>query len=408
MPMTGGKALDLLFVIDDSAGVAHIQTALAESSDALLLPLDAVTAGMLDLHVGMTTSDYGTTALLDPSRPGPGIGSIGNGGCAGSGKDGALISSGAPVTDRYLADGPTRNYAGARRDVLGTMFKLGSGGCGFEQPLAASVRAFDNPVNLGFRRTDANLMIVFVQDEDDCTLLDPALLGPASEPLGPLQSFRCTQFGIECDEDMTIVGPKHDCHPRHDSAYVSDVNAFGEYFGSLVGDPSRFVIGLIAGPATPVEIELRTPPGGGMVTSLAHACSWTLSFGELAVADPPVRMHALVEQLGAHGVPTSVCSQDLRPSLAELARVAKQMFGVACLDTSKLRDSDTATGIQPTCVGTLVIGGVEEPLPACPADGACFEIIVDAAACAETTDHLRFVVHDAPPDAYVRGRCEVP
>jgi hypothetical protein len=84
------------------------------------------------------------------------------------------------------------------------------------------------------------------------------------------------------------------------------------------------------------------------------------------------------------------------------------MFAVACLDTSPLRDGDLADGIQPACAATLVSGGVEEPLPACPSDGACFEIVPDLVACPETSDHARFVVHGAPADAYVRARCELP
>ena len=91
-----------------------------------------------------------------------------------------------------------------------------------------------------------------------------------------------------------------------------------------------------------------------------------------------------------------------------IARALEQNRGVACLDTSKLRDSATAAGVQPACRAVVVNGGVEEPLPACPANGACFDLVADPAACAETADHLRFVVHDAPPGAYIRARCEVP
>ena len=410
MPVSGGNVLDILFVIDDSPGVAHIQNSLAEGADALLQPLDAVTDGRLDLHLGTTTSDFGTTALRDSSHPGPAIGQIGNGGCAGAGKDGALVLSSAPVVGSYLIDGPTTNYMGSRHDVLGQMFKVGSGGCGFEQPLAASVRAFANPANVGFRRDGGNLLVIFIQDEDDCTLLDTQLLGPSSEELGPLQSFRCTRFGVQCDEDLSSVGPKHNCGPRHDSPFVLDVDALPDEYRSLVTDPARLVVGVVAGPTEPVGVELILPPGGipPLQEQLVHACAWIRQDGDLAVADPPVRMQSVVEMLGAHGSLTSVCSADLRPSLTELARVAKQMFGVACLDTSKLRDSDTAAGVQPTCTATLVAGSVEEPLPACPTDGACFQIVSDAAACAETGDHLRFVVHDAPVDAYIRARCEVP
>jgi hypothetical protein len=47
---------------------------------------------------------------------------------------------------------------------------------------------------------------VIIADEDDCSVRDPALLGPDSQQLGPLQSFRCTQFGVVCDPDDLFPG----------------------------------------------------------------------------------------------------------------------------------------------------------------------------------------------------------
>lgn len=408
MPTRGGGALDLLLVLDDSGGGEQWQTPLGETFDRLLDPLQAA-AGTLDLHIGVTSTDLGTTALGDPAHPGPAIGQLGNGGCAGSGRDGALTVTGAPVTDRFLADGPTPNFTGARSAALRTMFTIGAGGCGFEQPLAASVRAFSNPANAGFRRPGANLLVLHAGDEDDCSIADPALLGPESATLGPVQSFRCTRFGVACDEDVSTVGTKHACHPATDTALVSGVDPFVEEYRRLVPDPARLVVASIAGPPVPFAVEPRTPPGGGTaIAALAHACMWTGAAGDTQVADPGVRLSSFVQQFGAHGAFRSLCDRDFGAHLGEIARVAKQMFGVACLDTTKLRDSDTLAGVQPSCGAVLVVGGVEQPLPACPAAGPCFEIALDAAACAETADHARFVVHDAPADAYVRARCEVP
>ncbi len=408
MPTSGGTALDILLVIDDSGGGEQWQFPLGTSFDRLLDPL-AAAAGSLDLHIGVTSTDLGTTALRDPAHPGPAIGQLGNGGCAGAGKDGALLVTSAPVTDPYLADGPRRNFTGARHDVLASMFTIGAGGCGFEQPLAASLRAFENPANAGFRRPDANLLVLHAGDEDDCSIADPALLGPTSAALGPVQSYRCTRFGVTCDEDLTTVGEKHGCRPAPASPYVSDPSAFVDEYRRLVPDPARLVVAAIGGTPTPFAIELRTPPGGGdPIVALGHSCSWTGSSGETAVADPGVRMASFVGQFGAHGSVRSVCERDFGIHLAEIARVAKQMLGVACLDTTKLRDSDTLAGVQPTCSAVLATAGGEAPLPACPAAGACWQLVTDEAACAETADHLRFVVRDAPADAYVRARCEAP
>lgn len=408
MPTRGGTALDILLVIDDSGGGEQWQSPLGTSFDRLLDPL-AAAAGSLDLHIGVTSTDYGTTALRDPAHPGPAIGQVGNGGCIGSGKDGALLLSGAPVSAPYLADGPAPNFTGDRHGALATMFSIGAGGCGFEQPLAASLRAFTNPANAGFRRPDANLLVLHAGDEDDCSIADPALLGPSSPTLGPLESLRCTKFGVTCDEDLATVGEKHGCRPSSDSAYVSDAHAFVDAYLRLVRDPARLVVASIAGTPKPFAIELRTPPGGGTaIPALGHSCMWTGASGDTAVADPGVRLAWFVAQFGAHGSVRSLCERDFGIHLAEIARIAKQMFGVACLDTTKLRDSDTLAGVQPTCGAVLVTAGVEAPLPACPAAGPCWQLVTDAAACGETADHLRFVVRDAPADAYVRARCETP
>ena len=408
MPVTGGNALDILLLIDDSDSGEQWQYPLGEQFDALLEPIEAV-AGPLDLHIGVASSDYGTTALVDPTHPGPPIGQLHNGGCAGAGLDGALLVNDAPVTGHYLIDGATQNFPGDRYEVLRKMLPIGAAGCGFEQPLSASVRAFTNSSNAGFRRPSANLLILHAGDEDDCSISDTAVLGPDSAALGPRQSFRCTTFGVSCDEDLSTPGEKHGCHPRADSPYISDVRPFADAYLGLVADPARFTFASIAGPATPFATELRTPPGGGTaILSLAHSCLWTGVGGLIAVANPAVRIAALVDHFGAHGSFSSLCDRDFRQHLSEIGRVAKQMFGVACLDTTKLRDSDTLAGVQPTCGAVTVLDGIEAPLAACPAGGACFELVVDSVACAETSDHLRLVVHDAPPGAYVRARCEAP
>ncbi len=382
MPVTGGSALDIALVIDDSPGVAHIQHALAEHFDTLLRALEAPAGGVLDLHVGVTTSDYGTTALRDALHPGPPLGQIGNGGCAGAGKDGGLLVSGAPVTGPYLVDGPATNYAGTRHDALGAMFRVGSGGCGFEQPLAASVRVLANAANAGFRRDSANLLVIFIQDEDDCTLLDPAMLGPESPTLGPIQSLRCTRFGVECDEDMVTVGPKHNCHAREDSPFVTGIGGFPGHYESRVADPSR------RDPCARALVRVDGPVRG--YRRRGSACSYAV----------PCRGHgpARFADHGMHAGPRPVAHRARARGKADVRCRLPRCIEAARYQPRRWRPAG----------GTLVIDGVEQPLPTCPADGACFEIVVDPAACAEPGDHLRFVVHDAPADAYIRGRCQVP
>jgi len=401
MPASAGAKLDVAMVVDDSSGTLYVQNALADHLYAVLEPLDTAAGGALDLHVGVTTSDYGTTALADPANPAPQVGTPGNGGCDGAGRDGALRVSGAPVTDAYLVDGPTKNYTGTRRDALGQMVRVGTSGCAFEQPLAASARLFTNPANAGFRRPDANLLVLFVQNEDDCSVADASLFfRPESPTLGPLSSIRCTRFGVKCDEPMADIGPKTNCHASLGSQYIADVAPFVAQYRALVPDPARLVVGVIAAPAEPVAIEERKQ-GASLVPALVHSCEWKAPDDNVTTGDPAVRMQSLVEEAGVHGSMTTVCSADLGPSFTELARVAKQMFGVACLDTATL-------AAPLACTAKLVTDGIEAPLPACPASGACFELLSDPVACPERAGHTRLVVHDAPAGAYIRASCELP
>ena len=104
----------------------------------------------------------------------------------------------------------------------------GANGCGFEQQLvgdprgARSVRV--HVANAGFLRDDANLAVVILADEDDCSFADSALLSSDTSQLGPLQSFRCTRYGVTCDDGgttsdaMNQVGAKTGCHPNTDVA----------------------------------------------------------------------------------------------------------------------------------------------------------------------------------------------
>ena len=109
---------------------------------------------------------------------------------------------------------PTRNSATdnniAGQDLsraFGCIADVGESGCGFESPLAAARRALQrasdptDPESSGFLRPDAWLALIFLTDEDDCSLPADSLLGDfasteLSSPLGPLTSFRCMERGV--------------------------------------------------------------------------------------------------------------------------------------------------------------------------------------------------------------------
>jgi hypothetical protein len=414
------RDLDILFVIDDSPSMADKQVALANAFPQMMDVLSQVDGGLPNLHIGVVTTDLGTLGS-DSAQPGPAIGQLGAGGCAGQGKGGTLQTSGAAVTDAFLSDveGPggtrVRNYTGALRDVFSTMARVGDGGCGFEQPLAAMAHALVNPTNAGFLRPEANLAIVILSDEDDCSLKSANLLGPESPTLGALQSFRCFRFGVECNEDTSTVGLKSNCTAATASPFIDDVNPFIDAVLATKPDVRMIMTSGVVGDLVPVEVALSTPPGGGSpIPTLAHSCTFTTPSGS-AVADPAVRIGAFLQAFPDRNSLTSICSADLTNPLAVIGSSAKKLMGDTCLDTSDLVDTDaTQAGVQPSCeVADIRDSAPQAPvvLPACSSGAAdCYEVVADQEACPATDDHLRVKIRRATAvaeDSWTHIRCQL-
>src|SRR5262249_17936274 len=159
------------------------------------------------------------------------------------GDDGLLQGSSPTLAQPFISDvaGPggarVRNYSGALRDVFADLAKVGQGGCGFEQHLPSLRRPLAQPADASFLRDAANLGTRIIGDEDDCSVLDLAFCGPESRQLGPLQSFRCTRFGVECEPDDTAPGAKAGCVPRASSALIEDVQPFVDALLAVKPDP---------------------------------------------------------------------------------------------------------------------------------------------------------------------------
>jgi len=403
------RELDLLFVVDNSGSMADDQVRLAASFPRMIDTLAQLDDGVPDIHIGVITTDLGTSSTAMPGGSGV-IGSDGTGGCAGTGDDGALVQ-GASVADRFIRDGGgTRNYTGELRDAFRELALVGDTGCGFEQPLAAIRRALSNPLNAGFVRPEANLAVVILSDEDDCSALDPALFSPESPALGALHSFRCFRFGVECAQDTSAIGRKTDCRPRAGSPYVEDVAPFVELLYAIKPDPRMVMVSGIVGDPTPVEVALRPPPGAGAdVPTLVPSCT-----GTTTAADPAVRLDAFISAFAPRGTLTSICHDDVSDPLASIATTTKRLMNDPCLDTALLADADDhAPGVQPSCeVVDLRDAAPDAPLLIPPCDSSstdCFELVADEAACPATDDHLRVSIRRSRPvadDTWTHVRCQ--
>jgi hypothetical protein len=412
LPVRATHDLDLLFLVDDSPSMADKQLNLASNFPRFLDALATLPGGLPSVHIGVATSDLGVRGA-DGMPPGPAIGTIGQGGCSGVGKDGVLQLfsagaqvSGAPfVSDVASPDGTRlRNYTGNLSDVFAGMAKAGAGGCGFEQSLEAIRRALDpsNAPNAGFLRPDALLGVILITDEDDCSLQHATLLGTDPATLGAPQSFRCTRFGITCDgggqtpDAMNAIGTKTGCHPDDQSAYLTKVGDHAAFLKSLKVDPSKVIVAALAGPTEPFATELRAPAAGAApIPALAHSCTYTGGDGKPEVADPPVRIKAFLDAFPDRSAFAPICQQDLSGGLAQFGSLVRTALGDPCI-AGTLADTDPRTpGPQYECDVE-----VTEPrqtrrtaLPRCSTDDAtagnrpCWHIALDAASC-PAGDHL--------------------
>ncbi len=426
LPATPNRDLDLLFVIDDSPSMLDKQLNLASGFPAFIERLQTIPGGLPNLHIGVVTPDLGTKAS-GSQTPGPAIGQIGLGGCAGTGKGGALQLNGAPVTGAFLSDveavggGRITNYTGTLAGAFGMMARPGAGGCGFEQPLAAMRTALDNhPANAGFLRPSAMLGVVFVTDEDDCSAKSTAVFGPESPTLGPLQSFRCTRFGVTCTQGgqtsdaMNQVGAKAGCGASASSTLIDEIAPYRDFLRGLKTDPKQVIVGGIFGPPEPLAVELVTPPGGGTpVPALTHVCMYQGQQG-VEAADPAARLRDLLDEFPDRSELATICQPNLSTSLARIGDLFRRSLGTGCVE-APLADVDPGTaGLQVDCVVEDLVGSAATAVASCEASpGArpCWQLETDAAACGSAPPpNLKLVVQRAvapDPATITRMRCLV-
>lgn len=422
LPATPLVAVDVLLVVDDSSGMAAKQAKLADALPALVERLAARPGGLPDLHLGVVTTDLGTAGSAS-ATPAPAFGTIGNGGCAGTGRAGALQTFGVAVTGAFVSDvaagdgSRVRNYTGDLATVAGSIVRgAGEGGCGFEQPLGA-MRAALGPLaaNAGFLRADAALAVLVLSDEDDCSVASTAFFDPATTPLGPLGSFRCTRLGVTCavggptPQAMDVVGTKTGCGPQLGLPYLDPVAPLRSFLvGVKGGDARRIAVGALVGAPDPFEVVERTPTGGTPAPALLPSCGVV---GGTASALPAVRIDALLREFPLRSHRGSVCADTLDADLTRFADAAVLALGAPCLTELPL-DLAPELGLQPDCVVDDITAGGTSTVPACGPVAAtpCWRIVADATACPRAPGLALEVMRAAPlePAAVTRMRCTVP
>lgn len=386
---TPNPQVDVLLVIDDSPDTVENQVDLGAAMGDFVAQL-----GAADWRVGVATSDMGTLAT---TGQGVDTGAAGQrGSCSGHGKDGRLTPGQATgLADPWL---DAKRFTGDLAATLAAMVKVGADGCGFEQHLAGMQAALDGR-NAGFLRDGASLLVIVEGDEDDCSVHDPAFFG--SDPaLGALSSFRCTQFGVTCADGgatpaaMAMPGAKSACAAAPPGGLIE---APATYAAALAKYGAHVLVGALAGPPEPVEVELVAPPMTvAKVPTLAPSC-------QFAGADGPVVANPGVRLAGFADVGASVCSTDQHAAMAHFGAMGAALAGSPC--------AFRAVTSPEACVAEDVVAGqVVATLPACTdrVTTDCWSLATDAARCPLDLHQALSVTRSGTPDAATVTRLRCP
>jgi hypothetical protein len=264
-PASTAPKLDLLIVVDTSAAAAPLRASLPADVQPFL---DEITQqgpipGQvdLDLHVGVITADPADGGALRPAAAG----------CAG---DAAL-----PFVS-YVLDtdgGTTTNYTGRLADAITCLLPPASAkGADVAQPFSTIKTALSGGLDPTFHRTDAQLAILVITVQDDCSPLSGA----------PLDRLSCAEAAWSCTPALDATTGPRNCY-----ALGWPPNILGELpvyqaiesvaqppfviFGALRGD--EYPTAVVDGPALATSCEAAgiTATPGLRIDQLAGAFNYT-------------------------------------------------------------------------------------------------------------------------------------
>lgn len=417
------RDLDVLLMVDDSQNMLPAQLRLKDSVAAFIRQLAALPAGLPRLHLAVISSDLGA----GPTAP--------SASCRVGGDQGqfqvmprvAGCSTGLDAGQHFLSsiDG-VNNFTGDLASALSCIVPLGDSGCGYEHQFASMLRALEpgQPAsNHDFLRPSAHLAIVFLTNEDDCSAPpDSDLFNTSStlvsDPLGPLTSFRCNEFGHLCNgmkpprTPATLTG----CTSAEDGRLLKVSDVIARTRALKGGDDSKIIIAAIAGPDSPYEVKLvpGTSATGVMQQQpeIAHSCLKD----DADFADPSVRIKQWVDAF--KGSFATICDSSFDLAMSRIAAQIATAMGPECFP-GRLVDTDLdprAPGVQPNCTVTDILvddKGVktETPVPSCTASAGampCWALATDQTACSRFGGTSIVVArHDRPATLSTRVTCDV-
>lgn len=409
------RNLDVLFVIDTSWSMADERARLAANIPRFIDQLQNGIGGMPNLHIAVTSTDMGTLGNANPMA-----------GCRERGDDGALHLGSLATTDGkpYLVDVAgdngtrIRNYANSLQDAFTAMATFPLLGCGIEQPLNAMGAALwpTTPKN-DFLREDANLAVVFITDEDDCSLSGTSVDMTRFQTGGA-----CFRHAVVCDEDPTTIdkddvalrrdiypsviassefplGARTNCRIREDVAELADLHQFVEGLANKKGSARRVLLAGVFAPQSEISWGYTNN-----AVRVAPACTAPTADGTSAAA-PAMRLHAL---LGLHQGPTrfrSVCDENFADVVADLGNGAARLMDGSCVQLPT-----TPVNLDTCTVALEAADQRSTQLANCrsvPEGNPCYEFVADA-RCTGDVQGRRLITKGVAPrrNSWAVARCE--
>ncbi|MBN1771200.1 MAG: hypothetical protein JXB32_08075 [Deltaproteobacteria bacterium] len=365
----GAPPVDIIVLVDNSGSMSSEQAALTARFPELLAelmdpPIDPSTGRpahppVEDLNLAVISPDMGTAGftLATCSRPfGGDNGCFRNvpslPGCASAYP--VFLSRNPDNADLYPVDQLAQDF-----NCIAT---LGTRGCGFEQPLAAmraavTTNAVPGGCNAGFLRAESILVLIFVSDEDDCSVRPehPEMFDPDRTDLG--------HINIRCFAHAEFVTPVED--------YVAALRA-------LRPDPDRLTLGFIVG--VPPDAPQCIGPGDSLdgclsipemieqidpatPSQLVPSCNTSMG-----LAMPPRRFVQLARAFGPQANVDSICKGDWRGCFPPITGRLVEPFEQACL-TRPLEFEPGSCRVDCAMVETLSDARACLEDPACPSSG---------------------------------------
>jgi hypothetical protein len=398
------RDLDLLFLIDDSNSMAPLQAKMRQRMPDFMNVLKGLPGGLPNVHVAVVSSSlgagiFGNVTGCAPATSGNLGGEFQHKAACGL-NDGETFIKSLPGPN----GAPMVNFTGDITDVFSCIADLGQAGCGFEHQfesvrLALQKSTVPGDPNYGFLRDTAYLAILFLTNEDDCsvdqnsTLFDPNQQTVA-DPLGGLQSYRCNEFGHKCDQAFphTAAGTPlkmENCRSAEDGKLVNAVdgpNSFAEFL-KLIKPPEQLLLAAIQGPTEPYWVDSKSfmlgNGGTEMQPTIRHSCPIPFN-GSQEYADPGVRIKQALDQFSG-AVIESICANDFRDSMVKIAEVIGRALGAQCVPTNlatKMNGEPDCDVVQRSPSSTGV--NVDTPVPFCQggrSNAPCWEFAGGGTQC---------------------------